>query len=162
MDTATKQYSISELARQALEHANGDVAEAARYLEQQAKRQTSVWLTITESLISSACYDAVRAVCRKERRAIWTAPNYDQGGNGGRVVAHAKSLMDLCLPGGKRLADATKDDLLKARDFYYKQADTMRQFGCFLEVLSEKVKRSTVSDKLTEDELQKIKEQCCE
>jgi hypothetical protein len=152
------ELSVSNLAEQALEACGGEVAKAAKYLENQARQNTSIWIEVTKHLISKGCYDAIRQQCHAERRKIWYSPNYSSGGNGDRVVTHANSLMDWPLPGGMKLRYATKEDLWKAASFYQKQADQMATVATWLTNIMNKVGRKTVGESLTEKQLINLRE----
>lgn len=147
----------TELAQAAMKAEGGDVLKATKRLERMARKDVAVWQALTEGLLRTACYDACRGVCRSERRQIWYTPNYDAGGNGERVKAHGDSLMDLPLPGGKRLRDATHADLLGANAFYAKQASQMQILANFYLAVAGKVKTKTVGETLTESALRRLK-----
>ena len=148
----------TELAQNVMEDSDGDVLAATERLEKMARKDVEIWQALTEGLLRNACYDACRAVCRADRRQIWYSPNYDAGGNGDRVKTHSASLMDLPLPGGKKLRDATKGDLLEASGFYLRQAAQMRGVADFFAAIAERVKRKTVGNTLTEADLRALKD----
>ena len=147
-----------EIAQEIMEQAEGDVLTATELLEAFARQNVQVWQAVTESLLRTACYDACRAICRGERRVIWNAPGYDAGGGGERVKAHSASLMDWPLPGGKKLRDATKKDLLDAAGFYSMQASQMAAVSTWLECIAAKVKAKTVGETLTDTQLRKLRD----
>ena len=150
--------TASDLAQRAMAQAGDDVGEAARILEQWARKNTRVWKAVTEDFLAQGCYSVVRGVCRQERRAIWHSPGYDKGGAGSRVRNHARSILDLPLPGGKRLRDATRDDLHQASEFYSRQARQMAVMEEFLASVAAKIKgRKTVGDVLSEKQLETMK-----
>jgi hypothetical protein len=66
--------------------------------------------------------------------------------------------MDWPLPGGKKLGDATRADLIEAGDFYLRQAAQMRGVADFLFAISERVKRKTVGNTLSESDLRALKD----
>jgi len=148
----------TELAQQVMEDSDGDVLAATERLEKMARKDVEIWQALTDGLLRTACYDACRAVCRADRRQIWYSPGYDAGGNGDRVKTHSASLMDWPLPGGKKLRDATREDLIEASDFYLRQAAQMRGVADFLFAISERVKRKTVGNTLSESDLRALKD----
>lgn len=150
--------TATELAQEAMQAANGDVLEATAILEQKARGDMDVWRALTDGLLKKACYDACRGICRTERRIIWNAPNYDAGGNGERIKAHSSTLMDWPLPGGMKLKDATKADLIAAAEFYAKQAANMQSISNWLNQIAKKVKNKTVGDSMTDDQLRKLRD----
>lgn len=147
-----------EYAEEAMEQADGDVLEATAALEAMARNDVSVWQVLTEQLLKTACYDACRSICRSERRVIWNTTGSDAGGKGDRVKAHGNMLMDFPLPGGMKLRDATKQDLMDAAGFYERQAAQMTAVASWLSAIASKVKTKTVGDTLTEVQLRAIKD----
>jgi hypothetical protein len=151
---------VPALAARELAANTGDVAGAAKAMETKARANPALWMALTDSLLPQACYDAIRAQCRKERRTIWTAPNYTPGGNGGRVVKHALGLLDFPLPGGKRLRDATADEVRAAAQFYHAQAATMARQGRWLDLVAAQVAPNcTVGQVLDETKLGQLQSQ---
>ena len=152
-------YSVAELAEQALKESRGDAVKATAILEEHAKRDVNIANDLLMPLLRQACYDAIRSVCRRERRDIWTAPNYTKGGNGQRVTQLASRLMDFPLPGGLPLAKAKREDLEQAVDFYGKQAQRMAQIREWLHKVAERVDgRKMVKTCLTEQQLAELRE----
>lgn len=151
--TKTADVDIAALAASHLAAADNDVQAATLTLYQAALEDLRIEQALTRPLLRSACYDALRAECRRERRNIWTAPNYSKAGNGQRVQQLARRLMDFPLPGGKRLAHATREEVLAAADSYTKQATRMQQIGVWLSRIADRVEEGTVADSLTEAEL---------
>ena len=155
----TRTYSVNDLAEQALKESRGDAVKATAILEEHAKRDVSVANDLLMPLLRQACYDAIRSVCRRERRDIWTAPNYTKGGNGQRVTQLASRLMDFPLPGGLPLAKAKREDLEHAVAFYGKQAERMAQIREWLFKVAERVDgRKMVKSCLTERQLAELRE----
>lgn len=132
--------------------------EAAETLEDEARRYSVLRNYLIENYfpMRRVCYEAVRSLCRDDRRSFRIAPNYTKGGNGHRVLAHARALMDFPLPGGVRLKDATSADLAKAVEFYAKQADNMQRKSVWLDRIRERVGDKTVADALSESDLQEL------
>lgn len=153
--------NISELAEDLLEQTGGNVREATDKLTERAREDSKIYFVLTEPFLSQACYYAVRKVCQRERRAIWTAPNYVAGGNGERVENHARSLLMFQLPTcGKYLRDAMKDDVQQAAHFYREQAEDMDEKGRWLDEIARNVKGDkTVGEQLDEQALWKLRTQ---
>lgn len=153
--------TLADLARKALEDAGGNVVEASALLEDMARKNMKIWKSITESLLSTACYSVVSAQVRQMRSVIWNAPNYDKGGNGARVVTHGAGLLDIPLPGGMKLRDATGQEVLAAADFYQRQASQMTIMANWLAKIAQKVGRRTkpVGALFTEEDLQQLKDE---
>lgn len=150
---------MTDYATAAMEQANGDVIKATEILEDQARGDVAIWKVLTEGLLRNACYDACRAICRSERKIIWESPNYDAGGNGERIKQHATTLMDWPLPGGMKMRDATKKDLMEAATFYSKQAAKMSAIAKWLDAVASKVKSKTVGQTLTDKQLMELRDE---
>lgn len=150
--------SVGVLANQAMADSGGDIKKAAANLERLAAANPPIWFALTENLLSRACYDAVRGVCRQSRRAIWTAPNYDKGGNSDRLKSFSVSIMDWPLPGGMLLRNANKEDVLKAAGFYSTQAKSMSSVAAWLMLIGKRVGKVTVGEKFTAEKLGKLQE----
>lgn len=152
-------FKPRDLAEQALKDSDGDVEKAVIALEQMCRDNPSAWMAMTERRLSESCYDECRKLIHSERRQIWTAPNYDPAQSGERVKTHAKSIMDLPLPGGKLLKNASREDLAAASDFYRKQAATMAQLSQFFWLVRDKVEEGrTVAECADAALLEEIKE----
>ena len=151
------EYNFRSLAKSAMEQAGGNVQQASAILERMCHDDEAVWLAVTERVLKSACYDAVRYVCHEQRRAVWYSPNYSKGGNGHRAIAHARTLMDWPLPGGKLLRDATASDLMEAALFYRKQSDQMARIALWLEAVAEKTGKRKVENALSAEQLEELK-----
>lgn len=148
-----------ELAQEAMDQCGGDVLVATELLEGMANNDADVWHALTADRLKTACYDACRGICRGERRVIWNSPGYDAGGKGERIKQHSATLMDWPLPGGKKLRDANKDDLLEAAGFYSAQASKMQAVSMWLERVADKVKSKTVGQTLTDDQLRSLRDE---
>lgn len=150
--------TVTEAAADALEQSD-NVLDAAGLLERRAVREPALRDALLAPFLSQACYQAVSLACRHSRRKIWTAPNYTKGGNGQRVVAHAKSLLDFPLPGGLRLRDATKKEVLAGANVYGQYADDMAGKARWLKAIAERLSgRKKVATVLSESELEDLRE----
>lgn len=133
-----------------------DTRSAADLLESWARSDRELFDYLVKPWLTRACEEAVRTVTRSERAAIcrsWTAPNYTLGGNGHRVHTLGRSLLDFPLPGGMRLRDARKDDLLGAVKFYRSQAVDMAAKASWLEAIAERVGRKQVGNVFDDETL---------
>lgn len=150
--------TANEIAQEMMLEADGDVLEATAMLEELARQDVEVWQAVTDGLLRTACYDACRSICRSERRTIWHTSGYDAGGNGERIKSHSSSLMEWPLPGGKRMRDATKQDLIDAAGFYAMQASQMAAVSDWLGRVASKVKSKTVGETLTDKQLRTLRD----
>lgn len=181
---------VAEAARRAYDDAGGDVAKAVAMLEQAVRQSRALRDALTEPLIASACYDAVRTQVRVERRSVWRPPTVapvtsparpHQGPNraapassparsqpvadptpdAARVVQLAAgTLLMFPLPGGKRLAEATREEIAAAAEFYERQAGDMATKGRWLRLVAQSIPgKKTVGDVLTDQRLRDLQEE---
>lgn len=163
-------FDLDAIVRAAVEAADGDLPEAARLIETQAKKNSDLLAAITFPYLTRAIWELVRLHARVEKRIIWQAPNADPKGQNGHRVKHMaddnfRSLMALTLPieGLPRLGDATRVQLEEAIHFYQSHAKDMQSKSRFLEMvlhaLPAKKPNTKVRDCLTETQLEKFREQ---
>lgn len=151
--------SLAQIAARAALNETNDVAMAAKLLEVRAKKDPVLFRALTEPTLASICYDMVRGESQQQRRVAWTAPNYDAGGGGDRVLAHAeKTLLDFRLPNGMLLRDAKRADLMAAAQFYRAQALDMAHKAAWLDRVAEAVGNKAVGKALNADQLAQLRE----
>lgn len=148
------------LARQAYDASDGTIQDATEIL---FRRATSDHAFITEKLpeiVRSWCAEQIGHLVGSVRLAAWTAPNYDAKGKGERLAnAITASLLDFPLPGGKRLADATPEEVREGAAFFRSQAEDMSWKARWLDKVAEKVGRKPrVAAAVTEADLRKMQE----
>lgn len=154
-----KEQDVTALAKACIAEA-GNVQDATAIMRERLLADDRMYREAMDPMVAARAYDLVRSVCRAERRMIWTAPNYTPAGNGERVITAARaSLLDMRLPNGLRLADATANDLMDAMGFYQRQARTMDHMARWLEAVARKVKNKRVGDVLSDAALRKMQEQ---
>lgn len=95
-----------------------------------------------------------------ERRAyIWNRPSAPDRRVEALARSNAVSLLDMQLPSGKRLGDATRDEVLAAADDYTKRADWNASKARFLSRVAEKLKgKRTVKAVWNAAELEELKD----
>lgn len=156
-----EEITISGVARGCFDKSGGDIQKAARLMVKEFRRDEKLLMLFSEHCIRLTCVEAVKTICRSERRSTWLPPNYDAGGNGARVLALAKSnsemLLDFPLWGGKKLRDATKDDVAESAAKWTAQGKDMMSKGRWLSLVASRVpEKKTVGQALTETELRKL------
>lgn len=149
------------VAREVLDLCGDDLPKATKMLEQRVRSNQSLWFALTDPLIHAACYDTLRGLVRQNRAIIWTAPNYDKGGNGDRVRHLASAnLMMFPLPGGLLLKDATRVDVSRAAEFYHKQASDMHNKARWLSLIAQHVTEDKcVGDVMTAERLRELQQE---
>ena len=167
--TSTVDY-LAEAVKRALDDAKGDVREATRMLEEAVRQSRRLRDLLLEPLISNACYDAIRAQVRVDRRDVWKAPVVklvpsNSGVTGSFRVAQlsAGTLLMFPLPGGLRLGEATRSEVVEAAGFYASQASDMAHKSRWLMLVAQCVPEDkTVGDVLTDKRLRDLQEATCE
>lgn len=161
MDGSKHTPSPAELAQSCMQACQGDLAKAVEMMERKVAANHAVFREIMTPLLREACYTILRKLVRQERRAIWAAPNYTQGGNGERLEVAALTLLDFPLPHNQMpLRDARRDDVLAGADWYQAQADDMQHKARWLREIATRIGGATVAKKLSAEALNKLKEAC--
>lgn len=159
---------VAEAARRALDDAGGDTREATRMLEEAVRQSRKLRDLLTEPLISGACYDAIRGQVRAGRRQTWNAPSAaapaavaKAADTSSRVIHLATgTLLMFPLPGGKRLGEATRDEIGTAAAFYENQAGDMAHKARWLRLVSQHIQgEAKVSDVLTDQRLRELQQE---
>jgi hypothetical protein len=133
-----KDDAVAEAVADAMMIHPTDVQKATAHMLASVRASRKLRDALTEPLLRSACYDAIRAAYRRERRVIWTAPGYDASQGADRAVSYAQaSLLDFRLPHGTRLGDATRADIAEAEGLYRAQADDMAHKGRWLALIAQ-------------------------
>lgn len=147
--------TVPGISRYCLEDGDGDVAKATEQMSALVRKDKSLFQQLMWPLIDNACYDAIRAECRSQRRKIWETPRYTEDNI---LVVASTRLMDLILPGGLTLGQAHRKDLLTAAEFYDRQAENMAHKGRFLSAIAEKLNGKRVNRVLNEGDLCELQE----
>lgn len=160
---------VAEAARSALEDADGDVRTAAEMLERAVRAKSPLRDALTDPLISGACWQAVSQQHRERRRQIWNAPKamaiapVKSGGaqDKARVVQLAVGTLSMFpLPGGKRLADATRAEIVAAADFYAQRAQDAGHKARWLQLVAQSIPDGKIAgDVLTDERLAELQQE---
>jgi hypothetical protein len=155
---------VADAARRALEDAKGDVRNATAMMQEAVRLSRQLRDMLTEPLIANACYDAVRAQCHKERRKVWQPPveqlRKSKVEGAFRVVQLAAgTLLMFPLPGGKKLGEATREEISAATSFYDSQAGDMAHKARWLRLVAQSVPDGkTVGEVMTDARLRELQE----
>jgi len=155
------ELSIADVARDALKRAKNDRGRAAGIMARLVRQDVDLYRRLLDPMIELACYEAICKAGRNRNDAIWTAPNYDKGGNGERVKALAagNALMFFQLPRGPLLIHATRAEVEEAAAFYREQADDMSVKAQWLSMVAKHLTGNKVVGKcLTEEKLRELQE----
>lgn len=159
--------TIADVARKALGDANGNIDEAARMFEAAIRQSRSLRDQLTEPLIADACRVAVRKEVKDVRREVWTGSQSRAAGQSkpdaikaqaGRVVQLAAGTLAMFpLPGGKRLGEASREEISTAAEFYGRQAADMGAKARWLRLIAQSVPDGKkVSDVLSDARLREL------
>lgn len=158
VETAKKPSPVTVAALSALKKADGDVRKATELMLAAVRKSRALRDALTEPLLATACYAAVTMQRRQQRQHIWTAPGYTAGGHGQRVIALATTLLSFPLPGGLKLAEATRAQVAAAADFYATQASDMHHKARWLRLVAAAVPEDgRVADVLDETRLEAMR-----
>lgn len=168
----TGRDAVAEAAREALDAARGDVRRAAVLFEARVRADRSLRDALTDPLIATACYTAVTAQVRRRRQSVWKAPAVPtrspapapaqpRTSDGAFRVAQlaAGTLLMFPLPGGKRLGEATREEISEAACFYEAQSADMAHKARWLRLVAQSLPTSRrVGDVLTDARLRELQE----
>ena len=160
----TDELTIPATARDALAAAAGDVVKATEIMLGRVLNDPTLYRPLMDPLVKSACYDAITSQCKQDRRAIWHAAQPSNETQRGRILALANgtiaTLMDFPLPGGMKLADARRDDVTAAAEFYGKQSKDMGTKAKWLQLIAQHVPaKKTVRQVMTDARLAELREE---
>ncbi len=150
---------VADAARKALAEADGDVRVATKALERAVRGNRALRDALLEPLVATACYSAVTAACRQERRKVWTPPTdklvRSRVHGAYRIVQMAAgNLLAFPLPGGMKLAEATREEVAEATRFYDAQSVDMSWKARWLRLVAQSIPTGKrVGDVLTDKRL---------
>lgn len=157
---------VAEAAKQAFDQAGGDVRAATAAFERSVRANRGLRDALTEPLISQACYDAIRRQCQGARKAVWNPPARVEKFTPSKVSGAfrvtqlaAGTLLMFPLPGGRKLGEATREEISAAADFYASQSDDMATKARWLRLVAQSMPNTAkVGDVLTDDRLRELQE----
>lgn len=165
----TPEELIIAAAKAALDDANGDLNVATNMMVAAAKQSAPLKAALLEPYLKGACREVLRRQIQSVRREVWTRTARHAAGQSkpaavveqqqrSRVVQLAAgTLLMFPLPGGKRLGDATRDEINAAAEFYSKQASDMGAKSRWLQLIGQSVPEGKrVSDVLTDRRLAEL------
>lgn len=118
--------TVKAVAKECYDEAGGDVRKATDLLEAQVRGDQRLFEEAMGPLVRQTCYSIISGQLRTDRKRVWTAPVHNGGDKPSRVNAIAAgTLMMFPMPGGKKLKDATLQEVSEARAMYNDQAMDM-------------------------------------
>lgn len=165
----TPEELILAAAKAALEDASGDLNIATEMMVAAAGKSSALRNALLEPYLETACREAVRRQIQSIRREVWTASKGKRAGSSApsavveqqqraRVVQLAAgTLMMFPLPGGKRLGEATREEVAAAAEFYAKQSADMGAKANWLRLIGQSLPEGKkVAEILTDRRLQEL------
>lgn len=134
-------------------------AEATERLVQMMQRDPDLYREIVAPFERDAAALAVQRSKIDTRSYIWTRPSAPDNRVAALARTNAVTLLDMRLPSGVRLGDATRDMVAEAATYYREAEAQMRGKAAFFEAVLGRVKgRKCVSECLSAEELQELRD----
>jgi len=162
--TAKERRSLATEARAALAEADGDVVAATSKLFLRVIEDHSFIKEFLSEIVRKACYEAVAGQVRADRRQVWSTLQPTAEARSAQVMALAsgtvRTLHDFPLPGGKKLGDALRGEVVAAADFFRGQASDMARKAHWLQHIAQHVPDGkTVRDVLSAERLAELRDE---
>jgi hypothetical protein len=151
--------TLKDLARAALEQADGDTNEACRLLRKLVESDPALWEQHVDPIISVAIREVVENCMRSTRSAYWNPqPSGETLASpetrAGIMLVGRDLLMNYPLRNGKKLGDCTIAEILAEVPFYRRQGLQMLRVARWLELVAARRPRNVlVRSALTEEKL---------
>lgn len=157
----TESVSISDVARESLDTADGDWKVAAGLMRDRVSEDAALRDVLFAPLMDSAIWTAIRTEALATRRAYHVAGlrnhadrNVADDGIARLAESNALSLLDFPLRGGLRLGDATHAEVMEAAVDYLKRGRTIMVRGKWLMAVAHIIASGgTVAEKVSVDRL---------
>lgn len=154
--TADERAAALSAAREELDRTAGNVVAAAEAFAARVRATPALYAALLDPLLDQACYQMLAQLNISARKRVWRPPAGDPHQRG-RLVNLSRSLLDFPLPGGKRLTEATRGDLLSGSKFYAKLATDQGHKARWLSLVAKGVKRDqTVGQVYDEASLRRL------
>jgi len=150
------EVTMAGLARECLVAANHSQNAAMDLMADKILRDAELMDRFARPLIRKACSEVIGRTMTIVRTSVMM-PQPESDGRGAVIALAAgnrATLYDFPLPGGKRLGEATGEEVTAAARFYDAQATDMTVKAKWLSLIAKKVKKAeTVSKALSLDDL---------
>lgn len=148
--------SVATCARLALAESKGDPGKATEKLVARVRKDKALREAILDPLVEYACNQAVMREVRVNRGNVWVPPSPERLArmpDAERVRALANgTLLMFPLPGGKRLGEATREEVAEAARFYERQAGDMAHKARWLQLVAQSIPDGKTAGKVLSDE----------
>lgn len=155
--------TLHAVAVRAMKDAENDVAEARRLGWKWIEADRSLYDAVILPLVMTALDDECRDVLHGIRRQLWQVPVQPSGEEkmnaslrlGHRQVAEDR-LLAYPMRLGKRLGDATKDDLDAEAEYFLRSGQRHLIVGTWFKLISGRLKAKTVKEQFSESQLARL------
>jgi hypothetical protein len=137
----------------------GSTEEAVDRLLEAAEESEEVYRALVGPYLRQFAFAAIGGIVKDTRDAAWARPTAPDARADALAQVNAATLYDFPLPGGKRLGDATAEEIAEAAQFYLKQANDMAWKSRWLSAVAAKIPKGKIARKaLTVAALAEMKE----
>lgn len=151
---------IAVLAADCIKRADGNAQQATTYLIAEVSKSNALFRELMSPLLKTAAAELIGSQIRQTRNLTWDRKEAAERGKSlalALVHGTVRSLLDFPLPGGKRLGDATAEEIATAAEFYRKQAEDMADKAAWLRLIAARVPANMVARQaLTDADLQSM------
>lgn len=157
---------LAKTADAALENHPDSIQRAGEEMAGMVRRDPRLRDAVLELIVDSYCHERCRKVQQAKNSALWREDARPTAGDDptGRLISALRTerkLMEYALMGGKKLGDATREDVLRNARFQNRQSLRMAQTGLWLALIADQMAdsrpRATVSESFSESELLHLK-----
>lgn len=142
----TRGVTLREAVKDAWQGA-GSTEEAVERLLAAAEQSEEVYRALAGPYLRQFAFAAVGNIVQDTRDVIWSRPSAPDARAAALAQVNATTLYDFPLPGGKRLGDATREEIAEAAQFYMKQANDMAWKARWLSAVAAKVPKGKTARK---------------
>lgn len=157
MSAAPKQQAsaepvtIARLAREALGRLDGDAKRATDFVVDRLSANAVLLREVVRAAVGDAVTMRVGEALRKQRSAIVSATTGDRGAVVALSTGWTAALLDMPLAGGKRLREATREEVVAQAHRYDAQAKDMGHKARWLTLVAQAVPSDKVVGDVMDD-----------
>jgi hypothetical protein len=158
----THESLLHQAARECLKKSDGTSQAAAALLIKRIRRDRVLRDEITDSHLPALCTQYIRQMMGTNRRAAFPTGIVAVSKFGALLHSVGQEWLDFPLPGGLRLAEASRAELIEASERYMGQSKTMLRRARWLRLCARSVPEDKkAGDVLTNERLAEIDAEVC-